>query len=162
MVAQNFGAKNYDRVRQSVTLAWSAALSLSLIGAVALALGGVAMTRIFTDDPAAIASGAAYLQLAALMMPAYSLMFIITSFFQGVRRPIWSSAVGIYRQIFALALFPALFVAYTDWGLTAVWAGLFAAVWSGFVFAFFLTFMISRQTIGGMKLDFAGVREATA
>ncbi len=29
-------------------------------------------------------------------------------------------------------------------------------------FAFFLTFMISRQTIGGMKLDFAGVREATA
>ena len=49
MVAQNFGAKNYDRVRQSVTLAWSAALSLSLIGAVALALGGVAMTRIFTD-----------------------------------------------------------------------------------------------------------------
>jgi Na+-driven multidrug efflux pump len=162
MVAQNFGAKNYDRVRQSVTLAWSAALSLSLIGAVALALGGVAMTRIFTDDPAAIASGAAYLQLAALMMPAYSLMFIITSFFQGVRRPIWSSAVGIYRQIFALALFPALFVAYTDWGLTAVWAGLFAAVWSGFVFAFFLTFMISRQTIGGMKLDFAGVRQATA
>lgn len=161
MVAQNFGAKDHDRVRQSVTLAWSVALAMSLIGAVALALFGVAMVRVFTDDPAAIASGAAYLQLAALMMPAYSLMFIITSFFQGVKRPIWSSAIGIYRQIFALALFPALFVAHTDWGLTAVWAGLFVAVWSGFVFAFFLTFLISRQTIGGMKLDFAGVREAT-
>lgn len=160
MVAQNFGAKEYDRVRQSVTLAWSAALGLSLIGAIFLALGGVAMTRVFTDDPAAIASGAAYLQLAALMMPAYSLMFIITSFFQGVKRPIWSSAIGIYRQIFALALFPALLVAYTDWGLTAVWTGLFVAVWSGFVFAFFLMFMISRQTIGGMKLDFTGVRPA--
>lgn len=162
MVAQNFGAKDYDRVRQSVTLCWTVALVMSLIGAVVLALGGVAMTRFFTDDPAAIASGAAYLQLAALMMPAYSLMFIITSFFQGVQRPIWSSAIGVYRQIFALALFPALFVAYTDWGLTAVWTGLFVAVWSGFVFAFFLTFMISRQTIGGMKLDFTGVREATA
>ncbi len=162
MVAQNFGARDYDRVRQSVTLAWSAALGLSLIGAVALALGGVALTRVFTDDPAAIASGTAYLRLAALMMPAYSLMFIITSFFQGVKRPIWSSAIGIYRQIFGIALFPALFVAYTDWGLTAVWAGLFVAVWSGFVFAVFLVFMVSRQTIGGMRLDFAGVREAAA
>ena len=95
-------------------------------------------------------------------MPAYSLMFIITSYFQGVKRPIWSSAIGIYRQIFALALYPALFVAYTDWGLTAVWAGLFVAVWSGFVFAFVLTFLISRKTIGGMKLDFASVRVAAA
>ncbi len=160
MVAQNFGARDYDRVRQTVTLCWTVALAMSLIGAIVLALGGVAMTRVFTDDPAAIASGAAYLQLAALMMPAYSLMFIITSFFQGVKRPIWSSAIGVYRQIFALALFPALFVTYTDWGLTAVWTGLFVAVWSGFVFAFFLTFMISRQTIGGMKLDFSGVRPA--
>lgn len=162
MVAQNFGARDFDRVRQTVTLAWTVALCLSLIGAIVLALGGVAMTRVFTDDPAAIASGAAYLQLAALMMPAYSLMFIITSFFQGVKRPIWSSAIGVYRQIFALALFPAVFVALTDWGLTAVWTGLFVAVWSGFFLAFFLTFRISRQTIGGMKLDFTGVRKATA
>lgn len=161
MVAQNFGAKDYDRVRQSMTLAWSVALAMSLIGAVVLALGGVTMTRVFTDDPAAIASGAAYLQLAALMMPAYSLMFIINSFFQGVKRPIWSSAIGIYRQIFALDLFPAILVAYTDWGLTAVWAGLFIAVWSGFVFAFFLTFLVSRQTIGGMRLDFTEVRPTT-
>ena len=162
MVAQNFGAKDHDRVRQSVTLCWSVALAMSLVGAVALALGGVAMVRLFTDDAAAVASGAAYLRLAALMMPAYSLMFIITSYFQGVKRPIWSSAIGVYRQIFALALFPALFVAYTDWGLTAVWAGLFVAVWSGFVFAFTLVFLISRTAIGGMKLDFAGLRAAAA
>lgn len=162
MVAQNFGAKNYDRVRQSVTLCWSVALAMSLVGAVVLALGGVAMTRLFTDDPDAVASGAAYLRLAALMMPAYSLMFIITSYFQGVKRPIWSSAIGVYRQIFALALFPALFVAYTDWGLTAVWAGLFVAVWSGFIFAFTLVFLVSRKAIGGMRLDFAGVRAAVA
>ncbi len=162
MVAQNFGAKDFDRVRQSVTLAWSVALALSLIGAVVLALGGVAMTRLFTDDADAVASGAAYLRLAALMMPAYSLMFIVTSFFQGVKRPIWSSAVGLYRQVFALALFPALLVAYTDWGLMAVWAGLFLAVWSGLILAVILTFKISRQTIGGMKLDFEGVRETTA
>ncbi len=162
MVAQNFGAKDYDRVRQAVTLAWSVALAMSLIGAILLALGGVAMTRLFTDDPAAVASGAAYLQLAALMMPAYSLMFIINSFFQGVKRPIWSSAIGVYRQIFALALFPALFIAYTDWGLTAVWAGLFVAVWSGFVLAFTLAFLIGGKAIGGMRLDFAGLRATAA
>ena len=160
MVAQNFGAGDYDRVRQSLTLASSFALGLSLIGAVFLALGGEAMTRIFTDDPAAVASGAAYLQIAALMMPAYSLMFIINSYFQGVKRPVWSLAIGIYRQFFGIAFFPALFVAYTDWGLTAVWSGLFVAVWSGFAVAFALVFLISRRAIGGMRLDFAGMRAA--
>lgn len=162
IVAQNFGAKDYDRVRQGVTLAITVALAMSLVGAVMLSLGGVAMTRLFTSDPAAIASGVAYLQLAALMMPAYSLMFIVTSFFQGVKRPVWSLIIGVYRQVFALALYPALFVAYTSWGLTAVWAGLFTAVWSGFVVAAFLTHLIGRASIGGMRPDFGAVRAAAS
>lgn len=160
IVAQNYGAGNHDRVRQAVTLALTAAIGFALIGAVALALGGVALTRVFTGDPAAVASGAAYLRMAALMMPAYAAMFAINSFFQGVRRPEWSTAIGLYRQIFALAVYPALFVAYTDWGLAAVWAGLFAAVWSGFLLAALLAFRVGARAIGGLSPDFGAVRSA--
>ena len=162
IVAQNFGAGNFARVRQAVTLAVAAALGLSCIGALVLALGGVAVTRLFTGDPDAVASGAAYLRMAALMMPAYATMFAVNSFFQGVKRPIWSSVVGVYRQICALAVYPALFVAYTDWGLAAVWAGLFAAVWSGFLLASALAFWVGRGAIGGLAPDFAALRRTGA
>ncbi|MEM7270569.1 MAG: MATE family efflux transporter [Pseudomonadota bacterium] len=162
MVAQNYGAKDHDRVRQVLTLAGMVVVLMSVIGAIILSLGGVALTRVFTDDPDAIASGAAYLRMAALMMPAYALMFVVTGFFQGVKRPIWSLVIGVYRQVFALAVFPTLFVLYTDWGLAAVWAGLFTAVWSGFCLAAFLTVRVARPAIGGLRLDFAGLRAAAA
>ncbi|MGB0928997.1 MAG: MATE family efflux transporter [Pikeienuella sp.] len=154
MVSQNFGAQDHDRVRQAVTLAVTVGLALALAGAVALALGGVALTRVFTDDPDAIASGAAYLRVAALMMPAYTAMFMITAFFQGIKRPIWSVVIGAYRQLFALAAFPTLFVSVLGWGLAGVWAGLFVAVWSGFVVAVGLVVLVARGAIGGIRPDF--------
>lgn len=158
MVSQNYGAADFDRVRQAVTLAVSVGLSMALVGAVALALGGVAMTRLFTDDADAVASGAAYLRVAALMMPAYTAMFMITALFQGIKRPIWSVVIGAYRQLFALVAFPTLFVSVFGWGLAGVWAGLFVAVWSGLLFAVILMFFVARRAIGGMRPDFRAVR----
>ena len=160
LVSQNFGARNFDRVRQAVTLAVTVGLGLALFGAIALALGGVALTRFFTEDPDAIVSGAAYLRVAALMMPAYTAMFMVTALFQGIKRPIWSVVIGAYRQLFALILFPMLFVTVFGWGLAGVWAGLFVAVWSGFALAIILTVLVTRNAIGGMRPDFRAVRRA--
>lgn len=162
MVAQNHGAGDHDRVRQSVTLAAVAALGLACAGAVVLAAFGVSMTRVFTDDPAAVASGAAHLRIAALMTPAYTAMFLVTALFQGLRRPICSVAIGLYRQVFALALFPALFTGPLGWGLAGVWAGLFVAVWSGFALAVILARRVSRRAIGGLAPDFAALRAPVA
>ncbi|WP_340107684.1 MATE family efflux transporter [Pikeienuella sp. HZG-20] len=161
MVSQNFGAGDHDRVRQAATLTAVVALSLSLIGGLALAAGGAAMVTLFTGDPAAVAAGAAYLRVAALMMPAYALMFLVTALFQGLRRPVWSAVIGLYRQVVALTLFPALFVSL-GWGLSGVWAGLFAAVWSGFALAFALAVFVCRRRIGGLRPDFAAFDRAGA
>ena len=160
LVAQNFGAEDFDRVRQAVTLAAVLAIGMSLIGAVALALGGVAMVRVFTGDEAAIASGAAYLRMAALMMPAYASMFLITALLQGVRRPIWSAVIGVYRQNIALLAFPPFFIHTMGWGLAGVWAGLFAAVWSGFALSAVLAIFVCRREIGGLRADFSALRAA--
>ncbi len=162
LTAQNFGARDHDRVRQAATLAAFAALGLSLAGSVLLGLFGAALTGLFTEDAAAIASGAAYLRAAALMTPAYALMFLVTAFFQGVRRPVWSVVIGLYRQILALLLFPALFVSGLGWGLAGVWAGLFAAVWSGFALSMLLAVVIGRRAIGGFRPDFSALRRGGA
>ena len=160
MIAQNFGAGDHDRVRQALTLALVVALGVALVGAFALGVFGVAMTRVFTSDPAAVASGAAYLRVAALMMPAYTAMFIVTALFQGLRRPIWSVFIGLYRQIIALAAFPWIFVGPLGWGLSGVWAGLFCAVWSGFALSAVLAWVIGGRSLGGVKPDFAAFRRA--
>lgn len=160
MIAQNYGAGDHDRVRQALTLAAVLALTVALIGAVTLGLFGKAMTGVFTDDEAAIASGAAYLRMAAFMMPAYTAMFIVTALFQGLRRPVWSVVIGLYRQIFALALFPWLFVAGFGWGLEGVWMGLFVAVWSGFLLSMALAVMVGARALGGLAPDFAACRRA--
>jgi Na+-driven multidrug efflux pump len=162
LTAQNFGAQDHDRVRQAATLAALAALGLSLVGSVLLGLFGAALTGLFTNDAAAIASGAAYLRAAALMTPAYALMFLVTAFFQGVRRPVWSVVIGLYRQILALLLFPALFVSGLGWGLAGVWAGLVAAVWSGFALSMLLAVIVGRRAIGGLRPDFSALRRGGA
>ncbi|MEO0763388.1 MAG: MATE family efflux transporter [Pseudomonadota bacterium] len=148
MIAQNYGAGDPGRVREALKLASAVGLGVALIGAVALGAFGAAMTGVFTDDAAAVAAGADYLRLAAFMMPAYTAMFIVTALFQGLRRPIWSVFIGLYRQIFALALFPWAFVHLIDWGLQGVWIGLFVAVWSGFALSLTLAGIIGRRALG--------------
>ncbi|MEL7463039.1 MAG: MATE family efflux transporter [Pseudomonadota bacterium] len=158
LIAQNFGSGDHDRVRQALTLAAVLAIGVALLGAVALGVFGEAMTGVFTDDEAAIAAGAAYLRMAAFMMPAYTAMFIVTALFQGLRRPVWSVVIGLYRQIFALSLFPWVFVSFLDWGLSGVWMGLFVAVWSGFALAMALAVVIGSKALGGIAPDFAACR----
>lgn len=162
LVAQNYGAEDAVRVRQAMTLTLTVTFGLSLIGSVALGLFGVSLTRIFTGDEAAVASGAAYLRMAALMTPAYAAMFTVTAFFQGLRRPVWSVAIGLYRQVFALALYPWVFVSVLGWGLPGVWAGLFAAVWSGCALSAFLAWAIGRRALGAITPDFAALDLARA
>lgn len=161
MVAQNFGAGLHDRVRASITLAGGLAVGVSLIGAAALGLGGVSLVRLFTSDPAVVASGAAYLAFAAFMMPAYAAMFVIGALLQGLRRPVWSVVIGLYRQNFALLVLPPLFAEGLGWGLDGVWTGLFAAVWTGFLLAAAIAIRVCNHEIGGYRVDF-GEREARA
>lgn len=159
MVAQNFGAGDFTRVRQAVTLATIIAFGVALVGAVALELGGAMVTGLFSDDEAAVTAGANYLRLAALMMPAYCVMFIITALFQGLQRPVWSVVIGLYRQILALALLPPLFANALGFGLTGIWLGLFAAVWSGLVLALIIAALVCRKVLGTMRPDFAALTE---
>ncbi len=157
MVAQNYGAGDHDRVRQALTLTATVALFFALAGAVLLGTAGATVVRVFSDDPAVVAAGAQYLSLAALMMPAYCMMFILSALFQGLQRPVWSVVIGLYRQVLALALLPPLFAHVLGFGLMGVWFGLFAAVWSGFVLASVIAALVCRRVLGSMTPDFAAL-----
>ncbi len=130
LVGNNFGAKQFDRVRETFRTALKYGV-IVMAGslAVILPLAGVLM-RQFTDDPEVIAIGRTYLYIEGLVYYAYVLLFGSVSFMQGLKRPMPAIYVGIYRQLIAPAVVFYLFAEVFNWGLLGIWWGIFAVTWS--------------------------------
>ena len=150
IIAQNHGAKELDRVRYAFWWCVRTGIGMMLIGALLLLLGGKFLLGLFTQDPDVISTGFDYLLLAAPMLPAYLTLFAMMSFFQGIKRPIWTVWIGIYRQIFASAGFAALFIYVLNWGTWGVWAAVFTAVWSGLLLSTIILIIVARKSIQGL------------
>ena len=82
-VGQNIGAGRMDRVSKGfrVTLAMSAAVNI-VVGLLFVPLGPICM-RLFSQDPAVIAAGCAYLDRIMPFYVLFSLMFILNSVMRG-------------------------------------------------------------------------------
>ena len=150
IIAQNHGAKELDRVRYAFWWCVRTGIGMMLIGALLLLLGGKFLLGLFTQDPDVISTGFDYLLLAAPMLPAYLTLFAMMSFFQGIKRPIWTVWIGIYRQIFASAGFAALFIYVLNWGTWGVWAAVFTAVWSGLLLSTIILIIVARKSMQGL------------
>ncbi|OUS13650.1 hypothetical protein A9Q97_04700 [Rhodospirillales bacterium 47_12_T64] len=150
IIAQNYGAEAFDRIRYAFWWCVCIGTAMMLAGAVILLLGGRFLLGLFTADIAVIDIGFDYLLLAAPMLPAYLTLFAMMSFLQGIKRPIWTVWIGIYRQIFASTGFAALFVYLLDWGTWGVWAAVFSAVWSGLLLSSTILFVVAKQKINGI------------
>ncbi|WP_085905330.1 MATE family efflux transporter [Kiloniella majae] len=150
IIAQNHGAKELDRVRYAFWWCVLTGIGMMLIGALLLLIGGKFLLGLFTQDPDVISVGFDYLLLAAPMLPAYLTLFAMMSFFQGIKRPIWTVWIGIYRQIFASAGFATLFIYVLNWGAWGVWAAVFTAVWSGLLLSTIILLIVARKNIQGL------------
>ena len=130
IVAQNFGAKRFDRVSETVFLALK-------YGAVVTALGtGVVLVfarffmEIFTNDAQVVRIGVQYLRIDALTFFAYVLLFVCTAALQGIKRPMFAVVIGLYRQIAAPMCVFFLFARVLGWGLLGIWLGILTVTWS--------------------------------
>lgn len=82
-VGQNIGAGRMDRVKRGMwaTILMSCAVNV-IIALLLVPLGGVCM-RLFSQDPAVIAAGCAYLNRVLPFYAIFSLMFILNSVIRG-------------------------------------------------------------------------------
>ncbi|NJD91069.1 MAG: MATE family efflux transporter, partial [Geobacter sp.] len=94
LVAQNSGARNFDRVRETVATALKTGSFLISIGTLAVLLSARQLTSLFTKDPAVIAIGANYLQIAAFVFPAYVILYVNSFTLQGLQRPRFPVILG--------------------------------------------------------------------
>lgn len=150
IAGQNFGAKDFDRVRAAVHFCWKAGWLMSAIAAPILWFGGRAMLGLFTEDAAVIEIGAGYLKVDAILFPFFMMLFSINSLLQALKKPIWTLWISIYRQGFGVAFFVWLLVGPLGFGVMGVWVGIGIAVVSGWVLALVLASRVSARMIGGL------------
>ena len=105
---QNFGAKNYDRLRELYRKALMFGSSFMICAGIIIFLGAEFLVSLFTDNSEAIKHGAIYLKVAALIGPIYPVFFITTAVFQAVKKPLYS----LYLSILRLTALPFLSLWY--------------------------------------------------
>jgi putative MATE family efflux protein len=144
LVAQNNGARLFDRIRQTLDTALSYGAVLMGIGTVLVLVGADYLMTFFTEDPSVIRMGATYLRIDALVFYAYVVLFAHVAALQGMKRPMVAVWIGLYRQIVApFVLFWALIRVF-DSGLQGIWWGIFGVTWSAALFTLFY----ARRFIG--------------
>jgi Na+-driven multidrug efflux pump len=160
IAAQNYGARNYDRVREAVRFCCMAGVVMMLCGSVALWFAARPLVALFSDDPDVIRIGGDYLHVDGFLLPVYLVLFSMNSLLQALRRPMATVWIGLYRQGVAVAVFCYLFVRVFDLGTWGVWFGIAVAVSTGLVLSLAVSEWVARGLIGGLFTAGASVPDA--
>lgn len=151
IAAQNFGADQHDRVRESLWFCWRLGLVMTIGAAPILWFGGGLAMSVFTDDAAVIEVGHSYLRVDSFLFVLYMMLFSINSLLQALKRPIWTLWISIYRQGFGVAFFVWLLIGVFGMDVWGVWLGVSIAVSTGWIMALIIASRIAQQEIGGLR-----------
>lgn len=119
-LAQNYGAKKYDRIRKGTGLAFG--LSIAFCGAVSAAVWVLAepLIRLFLDrpEPALLAEGIRYLHIEGAFYFGIGVLFLLYGLYRALNRP------GMSLVLTVISLGTRVALAYTlapVFGVTAIW-----------------------------------------
>jgi putative MATE family efflux protein len=129
LVAQNSGARQFDRVRETIRTALLTGLALMCGGTLLVFLFAEPLMRFFTGDQAVIAIGRDYLRIVAFVFHAYVILYINSFALQGMQRPRFALLLGVFRQFLAPVPVFWLLAIFMGWGVSGVWWGIFIVTW---------------------------------
>ncbi len=109
IVGQNFGAKEYLRVKQSYYQAITYGTIIMVIAGSIIFLSADKIVSIFTNDVVVISYGTTYLKISALIFPAYPIYFISNGFFMALKKSSYAMNLNIFRNV--LLPIPTIFFA---------------------------------------------------
>jgi Na+-driven multidrug efflux pump len=119
IIGYNYGAKNYDRVKEAINTGVIAATGISLVGFVIIQVFDTQIIRLFTAEPALIVLGATGLKVFLSMLPIIGLQIMGATFFQAIGKPMQALLLSMSRQL--LILIPMLLMLPRFLGLQGVW-----------------------------------------
>lgn len=136
IISFNFGARQFDRVKEAAKLGILAATGLVLIGYLATRFFPIQLVGMFNREPQLLELGTFALKRWFLFTPLIGFQIIGANFFQAIGRPRSAMFLTLSRQI--IFLIPAILVFPLFWGLEGIlFAAPFADMISTVVTAFF-------------------------
>ncbi len=137
----NYGAKKYDRVKETLKYAIIGATTITTLGFIIIQTFPEAIIKIFISDKNDLAELIGYavpgLRTYLFMLPIIGFQVVSTSYFQATGKPKHSMLLSLSRQV--LLLIPALIILPKIFQLSGVWyAGPTADFISSIITAYFV------------------------
>ena len=99
IIAQNIGAKYYDRVKQSYFTSIKYGLFIMLIAGVVIFISADIVPKFFSSNPDVIMHGSMYLKISAFILPAYPIFFLSNGFFMALKKSEKAMVNNIARNV---------------------------------------------------------------
>jgi putative MATE family efflux protein len=148
LVAQNNGARRFDRIIATVRTALKYGAICMAAGTVLVFVFAAQFMGFFTSDEKVIAIGTVYLRIAAFILYAYVILYVNIAALQGLKRPMFGLIIGLMRQIiFPFGIFYVL-TQLLDLQLLGIWWGIFIITWS----AACITFVYTRYILKNVTM----------
>lgn len=119
ILGYNYGAKRYERVRETMFKAMSLATVICILGFLTSQFFASYLIRIFTDNKELEKLTVYGLRIYTLAFPIIGFQIISSIYFQAVGKPKMSFLISSSRQI--LFMIPSLFILAKLFGMRGVW-----------------------------------------
>lgn len=147
LVSNNYGAKKYDRVIETLKVSIKYGFIISTIGIISLTLLGRFIISFFDSNPIVVDFGVSYLLIEIWIFYAYVILFVCVSTLQAIKRPKMLLYIGLYRQIFAKLIIAYFIVKYFELDFIYLWFGILFMIYSAAIFTYFYTNRLLKEIL---------------
>lgn len=145
ITSQNSGALRFDRIYQAMRTALLYGAGIMALGTIGVYALAPTLMSAFTPDAEVVNYGAGYLHISAFALFAYVVLYVNTAAMQGVKKPLYVLLIGIARQILVPVLVFHLLIKVYDFGIQAIWWGIFGINWSAAAGSVFIARFVIRH-----------------
>jgi len=141
IIGYNYGARQYDRVREALKIAILVASTIAVFGFVSIFFFTPQIILLFNKDDASLTTmGVNAMRICTMMLPIVGFQVVVASYFQAVGKPRQAMLLSLSRQM--LFLIPLILILPEYYGLDGAWAALPA---SDFLSALLAAVLIARE-----------------
>ena len=148
IAGQNYGAKNYARVKETYYKAIFIGSGFMVLGGIIIFLCSNYIIGFFTQNNEVINFGSTYLKIAALMGPIYPIFFITSALVQALKKAIYTMYINILRMIILPFLTLSIVINVLGGDFKSLFWGLFVINWTfGFLVLVFSHFFMKKNLV---------------
>ena len=100
IIAQNFGAKNIDRVKETYFTSIKYSFFIMIVSGIFLFMLSDLIMSFFSTDKTVIEFGSKYLKICSFILPAYPIFFLSNGMFMAIKKAEYAMISNLFRNGF--------------------------------------------------------------